>query len=375
MSTILKFPSVHAMRAERWLGSSLAGVLDATKPFYHPIPVAGCPGRVWSHKGDLVGTLRAGQFGNFTEWAVENAVKRFKRAARSRQLNTGFASLSDLINEATTGAKQQNLTMNKVGLVATSTGNPMSLFFVGQAPTSGNAPAALAGGADCTRTTVGAMGQSDAAGSDTLHLTNFNGVASVAAQTLLLYDRIWNGAPSIAVSTAQTVTMTPARYATTGASGTSKGNFCTMEVTTVLPATAHNWTLQYVDDSGNAAENTAVQTGVGSGIASRIDLNSTGITPNQWFFPLNTGDLGISDLTQITLSATLGSGALSLTLGHPLGLFPTPGLANVGFAYDLINSAFNMQKVEVNACLSWMELNKSATTACTYLGHLTMVSG
>ena len=371
MAVWRKFPSVHAMRAERWLGEALPGVLDATRAFYWPIPVVGTPGRVYSHKGDLVGSIGAGQFGSLWDWQWD----RWRRACRSRQLNTGFAGLSDLLSEANDAGKAQAIPWQKTGIASTTAGNPMTLWYANGSPIAGSAPAALAAGTNCVRTTAGGLGQLDPAGSDTLFLTGLTTQCSGNATTLLLYDRIWHGAPSIAVNTVQTVTMTASRYAGTGASGSSKGNFVTMEVSTVLPATAHTWIMQYNDDAGNAAENGVTETGVSSGIASRIDLNTAGVTPNQWCFSLNSGDVGVSDITQVTLGTVLASGALAMVLGHPMGLFPLGYQTGLPACYDLISGAFNMQRVQVDACLTFLEISKGFTGSYNYSGTLSLVSG
>lgn len=374
---VLARPAVHAQRIERWLGREALGqVLDATKDFYWPIPVAHVPGAVYSYRGDLFGQFQEGGVASLVDYGVD--VRRaqesllWTRPSMRPYLphRMGFSSLSDLISEATTGGKLQGTAFSKVGSTGV-VGATSTLWRVGNIPSGGAAGAALAAGTNCTRATAGALGQANPAGGDTLHLVSFSAINSVATQTLLLWDRIWHGAPSIAVATAQTITMTPSRHATTGASGTSKGNFAHLEITTVLPATAHNWTLQYVDDSGNAAEGAAARAGLSAGIVDRIDDNVAG----SWFIPLNSGDLGISNLTQLTLSATLASGALNLVLGSPVGLFPLPGVANLGATFDGINSAFNMVAIETDACLNFWELMKSATTATTYNGYVVLVSG
>ncbi len=134
MANLVKFPSVHAMRAERRLGHSLPGILQATQDFYHPIPVMGCPGRVWSHRGDLIGTLRAGQFGNLAQRCAEIARRRFRRAARRRSLNMGFASFEDLINAGTYEGLMQTFPFQKSSITKTSAGRVCSLWFVGVVP-------------------------------------------------------------------------------------------------------------------------------------------------------------------------------------------------------------------------------------------------
>lgn len=366
----LRFPSVHAGRAERWLGlPQLNQVTDATTQWYgEAIAVAGVPGRVFSHKGDLVGTIRAGKFGSYADWCWDQMKRRVKQVGRSRQLNTGFASLSDLITEAASG-KQQNIPFVKSG-AAGAIGAPNTLWFENGSPSAGSEGAAPTDGTNCTNATAGSFGQSNPSGSDTLHITNFNCVSTVASQTILLFDRMWHTQPTVSTAAEYTVVMALSRYSTTGSSGTSKSNFFAVETVTALAATAHTWQIDYVDDSGNAEETSTALAGLSSCIAKRLDHST-----NLWFHPLNSSDLGISDLRSITLSANLAAGSVNCLVGHPLGLFPLPGLANCGASYDLVNSAFNLAQVQTDACLCCFELSKGATTATTYQGYFTMVAG
>lgn len=291
-----------------------------------------------------------------------------------RIAGAGFTSLSDLINEATNGGKSQFVQFQRVGVTGVVAAHN-TLWFEGSVPAAGAAGAALAGGTNCTRTTTGALGpQDNAAGGDTLHLVTGYVQATVASMTLLLYDRIWHGVPVITSGsgTPQTVTMTPARYAGTGAGGTSKGNFAFVEISSALPATAHGWDFQYIDDNGNTAETSPTVTGLSSGIAKRLDTAIGG----SYIAPLNAGDVGISDLTQWTLrTANLASGALNFALGHPLCLLPCSTAANQMVVLDGINSQFNLLRIYDDACLALLEINKAATTATTYTGAFQLVSG
>lgn len=331
-----RYRAAHAQRAERWLGKDcLAQILHGSEDLRIPVPIVNGDG-LYAYCGDLIGSIRGG----------------------------GFTSLSDLISEATTGGKIQKLLYNKVGVTG-AVGVANTLWFEGTVPAAGAAGAALAGGTDCTRTTTGALGpQTNATGGDTLHLTTMTGLATVAPNTLLLYDRIWHGVPLLNTTSGQTITHTLLRYA---AAATAPGNFMFIEVTTALAATAHNWTVVYVDQDGNTGATTGAVAGVASAIAKRLD--HAGIN-----LPLAAGDSGFQDLTTITLSATLASGAVNLVCGHPLGFIPCP-VANAMVVIDGINSAFNLVRIYDDACLALLEIYKSATTATTYVGDLTAVSG
>lgn len=346
---ILKRPWITAQPMEsrfvRVFGEEqLRSVLEASLPHHWPVPILGT--QCYAVEGKLIPHIAG----------------------------AGFTSLSDLINEATNGGKSQFIQFQRVGVTGVVAAHN-TLWFEGNVPAAGSAGAALAGGTDCVRTTAGALGpQVNAAGGDTLHLTTGYVQATVASMTLLLYDRIWHGVPVLTsgFGTPQTVTMTAARYASTGSSGTSKGNFVFCEISSALPATAHGWNFEYTDDSGNAAETSPTVTGLSSGIAKRLDTAAG----NSYIAGLNSGDVGVSDISKWTLTtANLASGAINVVLGHPLGFLPASSVANQMIVMDGINSAFNLLRIYDDACLSLLEVNKPATTATTYTGALQLVSG
>ncbi len=283
----------------------------------------------------------------------------------------GFSSLGDLISEATTGGKRQDLTFQKTGV--TGVANATNTLWLGTGfPGAGAAGAALAAGTNTTSATAGAIGFTNAAGGDTLHLVSAWAMPSIALNTLFLFDRIWHGAPALSSNAAQTVTMTAARYAGTGAGGTSIGNFASVEIiTTNMGATGHTWLFNYKDDQNNSSEAIAAITGLNTGISGRLDI----VAATPFAAALNGSDLGISNLVSFTWStASLTTGGPNLVLGHPLGYIPQP-IANQMIVIDGINSAFNLARIYDSACLSLWELWKNAVTATTYQGQLTVVSG
>lgn len=281
----------------------------------------------------------------------------------------GFTSLSDLIDEATVGGKLQYLYFNKVGVTGVAN-RASTLWYEGTVPGVGATAAALAAGTNFDRASTGAIGpQKNAAGGDTLHLLGAEGNITVQSQGLLLYDRIWAGEPVVTTTTAQTVTMTATRYATTGAAGTSKGNMVFVEVRVTLGAATPTCTLQYVDDLGNAAENAPTLVGITAALAKTFPF--TGVLS----FPLNAGDAGVSDITEWTNTPSWVSGNIALVLAHPLMYIPGIALSNAGYIRDGINSAFNFQRVYDDACLALVEPIKAATTATSYSGFITACSG
>lgn len=361
----------HASKLERWLGKDeVEHISRMNKNWYGPpIPISGVPGKVFvTSGGDFVGPIRGGHYANVLDYKADKLNRAFKQYVRKAPNRLhGFSSLSDLISEATTGGKRQDFWFNKVGTVAASTGQPMSLWPVGVYPPAGGVGGTSGTGVVPTNVTSGAIPFTNPAGGDTLHFTT-GFVASTTVNTLMMYDRLWhmtyNHATS--VSTAVDAANRPNRYTGTAAAG----NFFCGEVTTALSATAHNMTVTYVDENTNAAEAAAAYAAPVSAAANRLTL----VSPN-WFMPLNGADKGIQYATIVAQSTiTSVTGITSWFIGRPLAFMPAP-IANLMSIIDGINSAFNMVEIKSNACLAFLEMPKTATTATTYNGDIVLVSG
>ena len=360
--------STHSHRLERWLGSELAeGIAWKTHGWYGPpIPLAGVPGRVFvTGAGDYVGPIKGGYFASLADYGAD----RYKRVMRewSRrqqyQFNTGFASLSDLITEATTGGKSQWLMYQKTGVAGPAATSSAFLWAQGAMPSAGANAGAAAGGTVPDNTTIGGFKQTDPGGSDTLHLTTWTGLPATAVSSLMLFDYIF-GVNNSLNSTNTAITGVPTRYQTT----TAAGSFVSARVTTVLSSTATNLTVTYMDQDGNTAEAAAA-------VAARVSsaVQTIPLTQPLWFIPLNTGDTGLRKITNVQSSGA-NTGVVDWTIGHPLAILPQPQV-NVSYILDGINSAFNLIQVQTDACLALLEYFKSATGAATYNGMIQLVSG
>lgn len=360
--------STHSGQLERWLGKEACENLSvAMKDWYGPpIAVSGVPGKVYVHKGgDFRGGIRSGMFASALDRMDEICVaarQRWRRATRSKQLNAGFASLSDLIAEATAG-KRVNFTFQKTGstgVVAVTN----SLFRLGAMPVAGSAPANAPGGTVPVDSDAAYPSFTNPTGGDTLHFVRAESVATVAGNTLLLYDHIFGVNKTMNSTTTEAVTGVPTRYQSTtgGAADSAEGNFLFIQVGgTALAATAHNWTVcQYTDQGGTTAVNLPSVTGNSSAIVDRLD-HPTG----QWFAPLASGDTGIKALTQMQCSAAVATGVVWFMMGHPIAFCPCP-VANIVCVTDGINTAFNLERIFDDAALNLLEITKPATTATTY---------
>jgi hypothetical protein len=358
--------TTHAQRLERWLGAAQVESISEQMRDWSgpPVPVANVPGVVYARRGgEFVGAIRGGYFAGLADF-YHDRVRRIARGYARQQrakMHTGFSSLSDLISEATTGGKMQQIPFSKIGAGAAI--HNRTLWTETGFPGTGGTPASRPGGTNHVNTDAGGLQQVDPNGTDTLHLTTLQCFASTAPNVLVLYDRLF-AASSVAHTNnaSQTVTGTPARYnATTSAPGT----FFFLEVTSTLGATAHTVLINYTDNNNNAAQNSPATTVVVSSTAGRCPHA-------QFFTPLDPADTGILAITALTFSA-VSSGTSNAVLGHALSLIPQP-VANVGVVLDGINSAFNLVEVKTDACLALLEL-KGVASASTYTGSVILVAG
>lgn len=374
----------HSGKLERFLGKEVVETLsDKMKDWYGPpIALAGVPGNVFVNKGgDFTGRIAIGGASTamcFAEDFLKRVPKRFPAAFKrwqknqESQLNTGFSSLGDLISEATTGGKRRDYSFQKVGttgVVAVTN----TLWYVGNLPAAGGAGGAAPGGTAWDKTSTGALYNFDnPTGGDTQHFVTSNIAASVAGNTLLMYDRIFSVLKTMNSTATEAVTGVPTRYQSTTntAEDYAAGNFLMIETRGALAATAHNWTVcQYTDQDGNATITLPTVTGNSAAIANRLDQPTS-----QWFCPLATGDTGIKALTQMQCSAAVASGNIDFTIGHPLVWIPIP-IINMACVTDGISTAFNLVRIFDDACLALLEVTKPATGATTYTGTITTVRG
>jgi len=359
--------STHSGRLERWLGKERVEHLSrCMKGWYGPpIHILDCPGSVRvCGDGDFIGPFERGVFMT----ALDALREAYKRAAAVPPgvFYTGFASISDALARASSGYAQ-SLVFNKVGptgVVAVTS----SLWRVGPQPAGGVAPANAPGGTVFDNTSVGALGQTNPA-SGTLHLTGADVSASVANNSLLLYDLLFGVNKTMSSTTAEAVTGVPTRYQNTSSSAPDYigGNFLFIQVGgTALGATVHNWTVCTYQNQAGASATLPSLTGNASAIVDRLD-HPTG----QWFAPLATGDNGIKALTQMQCSAAV-TGVIWFMIGHPIGFLSFP-VANSMLPFDWLTNRNQAPRVFDGACLAFLEPLKPATTATTYTGaiHLT----
>lgn len=372
----------HSARLERWLGADRIEKLafhmtDGGGPGikWHgpPINLTDCPGSVWiTADGDFIGDFDRGFFHSAADSFAEHLKRLWKASGKpiyiqhleSPSFGVGFASISDALSRASGGFSQTlNGTVSKsgpTGVVAVSS----SLFQLGAMPIAGAAAAAAPGGTALTKATTGCMAFNNPA-SGTLHLVGADFSASVINNALMLYDRIFAVAKTMASTATEAVTGVPTRYQSTTATDADYigGNFLRIEVgLTALAATAHNWTVCTYTDQANASSTLPSVTGNSAAITHRADQ-----PVNTWFCPLESGDSGIKALTQMQCSASVATGLINFVIGHPLGIMSFP-VINSLLPYDWLTNRNQAPRIFNDAALALFELPKPATTATTYNG-------
>jgi hypothetical protein len=373
----VKHGTPHSQRLERWLGQDAIARLqrDMRGWYAGPISIADVPGDVLVTKdGDFVGGLQAQRFGCAREALAAEAQRRqaalrkhlLRRGlARHQAGMAGFASLSDLVSEATVAGKMQPLggNINKAG-TAGAVGSSNSLWRVGSSPVAGAAAAAAPGGTVFTSATLGALPFTNPPGGDLQYLVSADMSANAIPNSLLVYDRTYGVAINPNSAVAQPITGVPTRYQNTtlGQADSAAGNFAFFEVGAVLAATAHNITVAYQDEIGAAAVNAPLVAGVSAAPANRLDHAG-------WFLPLTGNDTGVKNATSVTLSAAVATGTMDLVIGHPLAWLAFP-IANLVTPFDWVNVKFAPGRLFDNACAALLEVGKGTTTATTYTGTL-----
>jgi hypothetical protein len=361
---------VHSDRLERWLGKEKVEKISRDMKGWHgpPIHIIDVPGSVRvCADGDFIGPFERGYLYSAAD-AFQDHLKRAWRTASQPQYgyaNAGFASISDAIFRMERHFYQQQTHFGKGGVSGT-VGFSSSLHKIGTFPIAGIAASAAPGGIAQDDGNTGAMPLSNPA-SGTMHLLAADVSASVVHTTLLLYDRLFAVAKTMASTATEAVTGVPTRYQSTtaGADDYIGGNFGFVENgLTALAATAHNWTVCTYLDQANAASTMPSLTGNSGNITHRFDHPIS-----QWFAPLESGDVGIKAWTQMQCSASVATGLINFVIGHPLGFmtFPYPDSL---VPFDWITNRSLGPRIFDDAYLALIEPNRSTNSGTAYIGKL-----
>lgn len=370
--------ATHSAKLERWLGLEECERMSAAmKDWYGPpIAVGNVPGVVYACKGgDFRGRIRAGQMSPLIDYYEQRLKRLMRRVGRGQlySMNAGFASMSDLISEATVGGKSRRFYWYKTGFAATGFGSTSIWQGVG-APTAGVNAANAPGGEAPTSATVGAHPFTNPTGGDTQHFVGSRIVSNVSSLTPLLYDRIFMVNKTMNSNATEAVTGVPTRYQSSTPSNAdyAGGNFVFPEVgATALASGAHNWNAcLYRNQAGTDNQTFPIAVGLSGAGARKIDLAVPG-----WFLPLAAGDIGVMDLAQMQYdTSAIATGVLNFVIGHPIAFMPVIG-ANELFKEDGIMTAFNLTRIFDDAALAIMVIYHAAGTAPVITAVVDTVSG
>ena len=383
----------HSDRLDRWLGAeNVARISAQFKDFYWPVGLHGVPGNVKVMPGgDFTGEINGGAFLSAKDGAA-TVLKKIRAAAEakarrnnmlgqlaeiiraedSRILSVGAFASVDAVIAAYTGGKGQVIKFNKTGVASNAIGNSNDLWSRAGFPVAGGAGSAAPGGVAPTSATTGALPFKNIGAANSGHYLSWALSASVINNSLLLYDRLFAVVKTMNSTATEAVTGVPTRYqsGTAGANDYIGGNFCfPANPTTVLAATAHNWTVcQYTDQDSNTGNSFVSTAGVSACVVGGVDLAA-----GNWFLPLASGDVGVKALTQMQCSAAVATGTIDFVIGHPIAVNACP-IANIACMDDGLYTSLNLTSILDSACLSFLELTKPATTATNYSGLLRAVS-
>ncbi len=360
-------------RVERWLGhDKVLHLQDCMRGWYgSPINLVDVPGSVWITKdGEFVGKFAHGFFASAYDYFADYLRRNWYELSKPQygMAYAGFTSISDALARASAGNSQRRV-FSKVGPTGV-VGVTSSLWRVGPQPAAGSAGAAAPGGTAHDDTNTGAIAFSNPA-SGTLHLVGADVSASVINNSLLMYDRLFSVLKTASSSTQESVTGVPTRYQSSTATNADYigDNFGFVECFSALGAFAHNWTVcTYTDQSGAGTSTLPSLTGNNGAIIDRLDHPL-----QQWFAPLESGDVGIMKWTALQCSVNTVTGSALFCIGHPLGFMSFPVINSV-LPFDWLTNRDQAPRIFDDACISFLEPLKPATTATTYTGRFQMTS-
>lgn len=372
---------VHSGQLERWLGRETCEHLSLSMRGWYakPILLAGVPGAVYvGGDGEFYGTLKAGREASVEDRlrdAMVGFIRRYRRACRSFAVaGAGFPSLLDLIYEANQG-KLFTAQFNKAQGTNTVSAT-FDYWYLGTVPVG--AVSIIYGpvnGTVFTNATSGAIPIPQTPSNEALYFVNAWAMNIGAASSLLLTDRLFGFEKTINSTGSDVIySGNVTRYQNTNPNtwDSAEGNFVYMVTTaTGLPATAHTNTLVYTNENGTGSRTSPGGVGISSCTSYRIDLADTSV---QWFYPLQSGDRGVLEISTVTCNALVATGSQNCILAHPIAWIPTYAIALLT-KFEGWQSCFQMTRLHSDACLNLLHVARITGSNAASHGALTLVSG
>lgn len=222
-----------------------------------------------------------------------------------------------------------------------------SLWFTAGVPSLGNIPSTPE---QCTRTTPGALGQSNPSGSNNKYLFQVS-TCMESQGTMILYDRLCHmGGLSANTTSTQNVNMT----ATTRYSGASSvGNRILLEIYSSIGTNANTFPeISYTN-----------QDGVTGRLAHGVQLgqNFYGSVGTAFLLSLSSGDTGVRSIETFRMNAASSlQGNIGLSIIRPLSIHQMPHRQSTPAYRDFLTGLGGFIKIENDACLSVLAHNAVA---------------
>ncbi len=138
-----------------------------------------------------------------------------------------------------------------------------------------------------------------------------------------------------------------------------------LTITSTSGATAHNLSVSYTDQGGNAGQALPVTVAcTASAIVPHITHSGTAANNYGPYLPLAAGDYGVQAVASAQLSASSTAGTAALVLARPLAYIPLT-TASVASIVDYLNMLPSLPVVKDGACLTFLLFAGAAVGAST----------
>lgn len=319
-------------KLDRWFGEDCAlSMRKNTEQIRIPVPILGAP--ISLCEGEVLPRMIGGAgFTDFTDYKA----KRLSSYQYFPFQKTGAVA-------------------PVAGLCYAMTGRQTVPKFIADSPSFSGAGSAR------NNTTPGAFPVISPATGKNLFVSSW-GLEATVPTTLMLCDYLWGGVTDLSI-TPQANTGVPTRYTGTNAAG----NFLVGRVNVALGAGVPTVTMTYVNEAGGTV------TGAAQTIRASAATEGPPFTAPQWMYTLNSGDMGIRNVTNFALSAA-STGSVDWEILHPLGIIAAP-IANYMFSLEGPQSGFNMVGLGTAPCLTFCNLYPSASASIGIQGFLEIAQG
>jgi hypothetical protein len=258
---------------------------------------------------------------------------------------TAFTDLSNVANAITLStAQHKSFWMdNRVQGAAAATPVQGYMHSLWRYNKSNGANGAIAStGRNPTRSTLGALGQSNPTSGKQLFLLGMEHIGFQQG-SFLLYDRLYEiGGLSGTVTTAQTVSATLTRN-TSGVDANGVGNEIWLEIYSPIGTTATTITASYTNQAGTSGRTTQAATFGGTNYREETRLIK---------LALQDGDTGVQAVASVTLAVSTGTaGNFGVTIAKPIsrGYLEGQGCATIR---DFIGGLPSVPAIDTDACLA-----------------------